>query len=101
MRKRDIRIQRLSESLRSIKKYIVRNGSEDVQESGDPGPATPSHVFEAGSPTPHIFRGMIAPPFLVPALLGAISCSKYAAVSVVVPGEADVYCKYNSWATYS
>ena len=35
---------------------------------------------------------MIAPPFLVPAVLDALSCSKYAAVSITVPGEADVYC---------
>lgn len=35
---------------------------------------------------------MIAPPFLVPAILDSLFCSKYAAVSVIVPGEADVYC---------
>ena len=94
MHKRDIRVQRLNDSLKILKKFIVRdsNGAESVQESCDNGPATPSNVFEAGSPTPKTFHGMIAPPFLVPALLDAISCSKYAAVSVVVPGEADVYC---------
>ncbi len=94
MRKRDIRIRRLSDSLKTLKKYIVRNsnGSENVQEPYDSGPAIPSHVFEAGSPAPNVFRGMIAPPFLVPAVLDAIACSKYAAVTVTVPGEADVYC---------
>ena len=94
MRKRDIRIRRLSDSLKTLKKYIVRDsdGSENVQEPYDSGPAIPSHVFEAGSPAPITFRGMIAPPFLVPAVLDAIACSKYAAVSVTVPGEADVYC---------
>ncbi len=94
MRKRDIRIRRLSDSLKTLKKYIVRNSdaSENVQEPYDNGPAIPSHVFEAGSSAPNVFRGMIAPPFLVPAVLDALACSKYAAVSVTVPGEADVYC---------
>ncbi|CAD6566988.1 MAG: hypothetical protein ASARMPREDX12_009207 [Alectoria sarmentosa] len=94
MRKRDIRIQRLNDSLKNLKKYLVRNGdgSKKVPEEPYDSCPTPSHVFEAGSPTPITFRGMIASPFLVPAVLDAISCSKYAKVSVVVPGEADVYC---------
>ena len=95
MRKRDIRIQRLSESLKNLKKYKVRSNDEfeNVQQSCDSGRrATANPVFEAGSPTPNIFRGMIAPPFLVPAVLEAIFCSKYAALCVIVPGEADVYC---------
>lgn len=93
-RKRDIRIQRLSDSLKLLKKCIVTNsnGSKNIQGFCDHGPATPSHVFEAGPPTPTTFHGMIAPPFLVPAVIDAVSSSKYAAVSVVVPGEADIYC---------
>ena len=93
MRKRDVRIQRLSESLKALKRYAARvsDKSEKVQKPCDNGP-TACHVFEAGFPTPTIFRGMIAPPFLVPAILDAMFCSKYAAISIIVPGEADVYC---------
>ena len=96
MRKRDIRIGRLSDTVKNLKKYIVRNSegsrSEDVLKSHDSGLATSSHVFEAGSPASTTFCSLIAPPFLVPAVLDALSCSKYAAVSITVPGEADVYC---------
>ena len=53
----------------------------------------PFRVFEPGTRAPgNLYRGMIAPPFLVPALLDAISKSKYAAVTEVVPDEADSYC---------
>lgn len=68
------------------------DGSQILQNACDSGPETPIHVFEAGSPMPNTFRGTIAPPFLVPAVIDAIFSSKHAAVSVIIPGEADVYC---------
>lgn len=78
-----------------MKKYVRRNsdGSESVKKSYNSDPATSSHdVFGAETPAPITFNGIIAPPFLVPTVLDALTCSKYAAVSVIVPGEADVYC---------
>lgn len=41
---------------------------------------------------PHLLRGLPAPPFLVPAVLDALSTTKYASITEVVPGEADTSC---------
>lgn len=92
MRKRDIRIKRLEQSLKQLKAYKLNNdnGAEQWKESWDG--TIFSSLFEARSSPATTFRGMIPPPFLVPAVLDAIKGSKYGARSIIVPGEADAYC---------
>ncbi|MCJ1404006.1 hypothetical protein MMC11_007230 [Xylographa trunciseda] len=53
---------------------------------------TPTDLFDVSRPIPPKFRGLPAVPFLVPAVLDSLTNSKYAAVTQVVPGEADSFC---------
>ncbi|MCJ1431172.1 hypothetical protein MMC27_000523 [Xylographa pallens] len=49
-------------------------------------------LFDLSRPVPPKFRGLPAAPFLVPAVLDSLNDSKYAAITQVVPGEADSFC---------
>ena len=49
-------------------------------------------LFDLSRPVPSKFRGLPAAPFLVPAVLDSLTDSKYAAITQVVPGEADSFC---------
>lgn len=51
-----------------------------------------SDLFDTSRPLPASLKGVPAPPFMVPAILDAISESAYAAITAVVPDEADPYC---------
>ena len=53
-----------------------------------------SHLF-SHQPVPAQFRGLPAPPFLVPAVLDALSKSQYATVTEIVAGEAEAYCAHH------
>lgn len=68
------------------------NASIGKTKKWDAQPQPISVVFQSGSHTPPIFRGIPPATFIVPAILDAICGSKYAAVCTVVPGEAEVYC---------
>ncbi|MCJ1391426.1 hypothetical protein MMC18_004290 [Xylographa bjoerkii] len=54
--------------------------------------ATPTDLFDLSRPVPPKFRGLPAAPFLVPAVLDSLTDSNYAAITQVVPGEADSFC---------
>ncbi|MCJ1288229.1 hypothetical protein MMC26_007584 [Xylographa opegraphella] len=49
-------------------------------------------LFDLSRPVPPKFRGLPAAPFLVPAVLDSLTDSNYAAITHVVPGEADSFC---------
>lgn len=61
-------------------------------KKSDLAPLHPRVVFESGPPILPDFRGGLHAPFIVPAVLDAVSSSKYAKVTSVVPGEAEAYC---------
>ena len=50
------------------------------------------NLFDLSRQVPPKFRGLPAVPFLVPAVLDSLADSNYAAITQVVPGEADSYC---------
>ncbi|MCJ1379369.1 hypothetical protein MMC17_002470 [Xylographa soralifera] len=54
--------------------------------------ANPTDLFDLSRPIPPKFRGLPAAPFLVPAVLDSLTDSNYAAITHVVPGEADSFC---------
>ena len=49
-------------------------------------------LFDSSRPLPSSLKNVPAPPFMVPAILDALSNSGYASVTEVVPDEADPYC---------
>ena len=52
-----------------------------------------AHVLDSSRPVPPSFKGLPASPFLVPAVLDALTCNSYYISTVeIVPAEADVYC---------
>ncbi|KAL2058045.1 hypothetical protein ABVK25_001663 [Lepraria finkii] len=51
----------------------------------------PAAIFQS-EPTISAFHSVPPAPFIVPAVLDALSRSKYAKFTSVVPGEAEVYC---------
>ena len=50
------------------------------------------HLFDTSRLLPANLKSFPAPPFMVPAILDALSRSEYASVTQVVPDEADPYC---------
>lgn len=92
--KHPIRLARLESSLKDLIKSQKTN-SKGFQISGRSSPPTslpPSHLFNSFHSLPHALRGLPASPFLVPAVLDALSASKYVHITEVVPGEADAFC---------
>ena len=52
-----------------------------------------AHVLDSSRPVPPSFKGLPASPFLVPAVIDALTWNSYYISTVeIVPAEADVYC---------
>lgn len=68
------------------------NGFKVCKETVTISPITAAEVFES---TPSVLpprKALPASAFLVPAVLDALRTSKYASITSVVPGEADLFC---------
>ena len=91
--KRPVRISRLEGYLKQTKVFHANH--KDLRRSlhkDYSSAATLTEVFDLSRPVPPKFRGLPAAPFLVPAVLDSLIDSKYAAITQVVPGEADSFC---------
>ena len=91
--KRGIRLDRLQRSLQKLSSHhAVSQKLQPCKRSWDGKPLPPGTVFPSGTPTQAAFRGLRPATFVVPAVLDTLGTSKYAAITTVVPGEAEVYC---------
>ena len=91
--KRNVRLDRLQRSSQKLSSHhAISQKLQPCKRSWDGKPLPPGVVFPSGSPTQAAFRGLPPATFVVPAVLDALGTSKYAAITTVVPGEAEVYC---------
>ncbi len=91
--KRDVRLDRLQRSLQKLSgHHAVSQKLHPCKRRWDGKPLPPGVVFPSGPPTLSAFRGLPPATFVVPAVLDALGTSRYAAITKVVLGEAEVYC---------
>lgn len=69
-----------------------RNGFEISKEAVTMAPINAAQVFDSTCSVTPARKALPPPAFLVPAVLDALRTSKYASVTSVVPGEADLFC---------
>lgn len=87
------RKSRLEASLRQLKTFSPSNqDSKSAQGVLEDFVLTPEILFDSNRAVPSKFQGLPAAPFLVPAVLDALSNSPYLDITEVVPGEADWFC---------
>ncbi|KAL8672453.1 MAG: hypothetical protein Q9168_003080 [Polycauliona sp. 1 TL-2023] len=96
LHKRHVRLARLESCLRDLIKLQAKCpkglGLANVHPEPSPPPLTSSQLFNSFHSIPPLLRGLPAPPFLVPAVLDALSSSTYASVTEIVSAEADTAC---------
>ncbi|MCJ1469540.1 hypothetical protein MMC07_008173 [Pseudocyphellaria aurata] len=68
------------------------NGFKVSNEVTTMAPVNTAEVFDSTRPVLPSRKALPPPAFLVPAVLDALRTSKYAPISSVVPGEADLFC---------
>ena len=92
--KRPVRISRLETYLKQLITFhsSFPNGLRIQQAVPESIDITARILFDLATPVPNKFRGLPASPFLVPAVLDALSISRYAGIVKVVHGEADAFC---------
>ncbi|KAL8790429.1 MAG: hypothetical protein Q9213_000581 [Squamulea squamosa] len=93
MQKRNVRLSRLESNLKDLVKVQNKHPKGlKLSKSHSTPRLSSSKLFNSFHSVPHSLRGLPTPPFLVPAVLDALSTSKYAAITAIVPGEADTFC---------
>ncbi|KAL8826880.1 MAG: hypothetical protein Q9191_003531 [Dirinaria sp. TL-2023a] len=94
-RKEDVRISRLQSYTRELAAFrsLHSKGVVTIQQPATTaGRDLDNYGLFSNQPVPPRLRGLPASPFLVPAVLDALSNSQYASVTEVVAGEAEAYC---------
>ncbi|KAL8862381.1 MAG: hypothetical protein Q9178_001390 [Gyalolechia marmorata] len=94
LHKRHVRLSRLESYLKDLVKVQNKypNGLGVAESAPQPLPLLSSHLFNSFHSVHGSLRGLPTLPFLVPAVLDALSTTRYASITDIVPGEADTYC---------
>ncbi|KAL8912308.1 MAG: hypothetical protein Q9171_002680 [Xanthocarpia ochracea] len=94
LHKRHVRLNRLESYLKDFVKFQNKypNGLGVAESPPQPLPLLSSHLFNSSRSVHGSLRGLPTLPFLVPAVLDALSTTRYASITDIVPGEADMYC---------
>ncbi|KAL8995272.1 MAG: hypothetical protein Q9169_004945 [Polycauliona sp. 2 TL-2023] len=96
LHKRRVRLGRLESCLKDLIKLQAKCPKglalAGLHPEASPTPLTHSQLFNSFHSVPHVLRGLPAPPFLVPAVLDALSTSTHASITEIVPAEADTAC---------
>ncbi|KAL8866411.1 MAG: hypothetical protein Q9198_008902, partial [Flavoplaca austrocitrina] len=96
LHKRHVRLGRLESCLKDLIKLQAKFprglALANLHPEASLTPLRRSHLFDSFHSVPHVLRGLPSPPFLVPAVLDALSTSIYASITEIVPAEADSTC---------
>lgn len=93
--KQAIRMSRLGGNLKELVTFhsIHSHGLKALPDPPKPLVIEAGHVLDSSRPVPSAFKGLPAAPFLVPAVIEALTSSPdYATAVQIVPAEADCYC---------
>lgn len=92
--KEPVRVARLESYLKRLITYkSTHPGPFRVHElASAPRAVEVSKLFHDVRPVPTQLSSLPAPPFLVPAVIEALTHSQYGSITEVVPAEADVFC---------
>lgn len=88
--KKAIRLSRLQQSTNLLVNFKAMHRADLPGRNVLPSTSATTHLRNPSSSI--TARSLSASPFLVPAIIEALSLSQYSSCSSVVPGEADAYC---------
>lgn len=88
---RQARLDRSLQGLIGARARYFKGLSLDLSTGGR-HTAYKARLFRSERHLSSTYKGLPALPFLVPTILEALYCSRYASLMKVVPGEADTYC---------